>query len=265
MDGSEKMMQVAKEAAKEAGGYIVERMGNIKEISYKSGITDLVTDVDKKSEAMIVKKIKEAFPSHSLLAEEGGKSGSGGDDEPTWVIDPLDGTVNYAHSFPFFCVSIGVMFEGRGRIGVVYDPIRKEMFSAERSKGAFLNEKKITVSATSEVQSSLIGTGFAYSLEKRKVNLALFEKIIAKAQAVRRPGAAALDLCYVAAGRLDGFWELNLSPWDTAAGHLIVTEAGGRVSMSDSSDYDIFKESILATNGKIHDEMSMILSDDTKK
>ncbi len=259
MDGSERMMKVAKDAALEAGGYIFERMGKIKEISHKSGITDLVTDVDKASEAIIVKKIKEAFPSHSLLAEESGKSGSEGDG-PKWIIDPLDGTVNYAHAFPFFCVSIGVIYEGVGRIGVVYDPVRKEMFSAEISKGSFLNEKKISVTGTAEVQNSLIGTGFAYSLEKRISNLELFEKMIAKAQAVRRPGAAALDLCYVAAGRLDGFWELSLSPWDTAAGHLIVTEAGGRVSMLDLACYDIFKENILATNGKIHDEMSTILT-----
>lgn len=254
-----KIMKVAKAAAKEAGSYIFEHIGKIKELSFKSSVNDPVTDVDKASEAMIVKKIKEAFPDHSILAEESGKSGSGRD-VPVWVIDPLDGTVNYAHSFPFFCVSIGVLYEGTAHVGVVYDPVRKEMFSAERSKGAFLNGKSLWVTETSLVQRSLVATGFAYSPEKREANLKLFEKMLAKAQAVRRPGAAALDLCYVAAGRLDGFWELNLSPWDTAAGHLIVTEAGGRVSMIDCTEYDVFQKNILATNSKIHNEMSEILS-----
>ena len=254
-----KMMKIAKEAAREAGSYIFDHLGKIKEVSYKSGINDLVTDVDKASEAMIIKKIKIWFPGHSFLAEESGKS-SRGESEIIWVIDPLDGTVNYSHGFPFFCVSIGLMMEGEIKLGVVYDPVRKEMFSAEKMKGAFLNDDRMKVTETDKLESSLIATGFAYSAEKRQANLELFERIISRAQAVRRPGAAALDLCYVASGRLDGFWELNLSPWDTAAGQLIVTEAGGKVSMMDGSCYDIYKKDILATNGKIHDEMSAILS-----
>jgi myo-inositol-1(or 4)-monophosphatase len=259
MKGSEKIMVTAKTAAMEAGKYIFEHLGKIKEITSKSGDNDLVTDVDKSSEAIIVKTIKDAFPLHSILAEESGKSGPGGSGI-AWIIDPLDGTVNYAHTFPFFCVSIGVMAGDRVEVGVVYDPVRKEMFSAERSAGAFLNDTKIQVTGVDKVKRSLIATGFAYSPEKRSVNMELFERVIAKAQALRRPGAAALDLCYVAAGRVDGFWELGLSPWDTAAGHLIVTEAGGKVSMMDNSAYDIFKENILATNGIIHDEMSELLS-----
>ncbi|MFA6637063.1 MAG: inositol monophosphatase family protein [Candidatus Omnitrophota bacterium] len=256
---TEKVTEVAISAAKEAGEYILGHMGKIKKISHKSGINDLVTDVDKSSEEMIVKRIKETFPDHSILAEEGGKSGSEKSGF-TWVIDPLDGTVNYAHGFPFFCVSIGFAVEGEIKAGVVYDPVRDEMFSAESLKGAFLNDGKISVTGTDKVQRALIATGFPYLTENREANLELFRRIISKAQAIRRPGAAALDLCYVAAGRLDGFWELNLSPWDTAAGHLIVKEAGGKVSMTDNSPYDIFKKNILATNGHIHEEMVSILS-----
>jgi myo-inositol-1(or 4)-monophosphatase len=259
----EELMRVARQAAKEAGQYVLGRLGKIREISYKSGITDLVTDVDRASENIIVGKIRGSFPDHSVLAEEGGESGAS-HGSYTWVIDPLDGTVNYAHGFPFFCVSIGVIAEGVGQIGVVYDPVAGEMFSAARSEGAFLNDKKISVSGISDVKSALVGTGFAYSVDKRIENLAFFERVIERAQAVRRPGAAALDLCYVASGRLDGFWEMNLSPWDTAAGHLIVAEAGGKVSMMDLREYDIFKKSILATNGKIHEELSGIFSSATQ-
>ncbi|HPN72675.1 MAG TPA: inositol monophosphatase family protein [Candidatus Omnitrophota bacterium] len=260
MECTGEMMRTALRAAEEAGSYIFERIGKVREISFKSWINDLVTDVDKASEAIIVGRIKKAFPDHSILAEESGKTGAGGD-TPVWVIDPLDGTVNYAHTFPFFCVSIALVTQGVSMLGVVYDPVRKEMFSAERKKGAMLNGAKIEVSPAPDVQSSLVATGFAYSPEKRKANMELFSRMISRAQAVRRPGAAALDLCYVAAGRLDGFWELNLSPWDTAAGYLIVEESGGRVSVLDGSTYDIFKSNILATNGKIHKEMSEILSE----
>ncbi len=258
MNETEKMMKLALEAAREAGEYIADHLGKIKEMSYKTGINDPVTDVDKSAEAIITGKIHRAFPEHSVLAEEGGSRDEDGSDV-TWIIDPLDGTVNYAHTFPFFCVSIGVKRTEEMVLGVVYDPVRDEMFHAILGGGAFLNGESIFVSSASEVKSSLVATGFAYDAEKKEANTGLFVKMIPKARGVRRPGAAALDLCYVAAGRLDGFWELNLSPWDTAAGQLLVTEAGGRVSTINGSKYDVFKNDILATNGRIHNEMSSIL------
>jgi myo-inositol-1(or 4)-monophosphatase len=258
MRDMEKMMSLAREVAVEAGKYILAHSGKIKEISYKEGVNNLVTDVDKASEAMIIGRIRQAFPGHSVLAEESGEHSAG--KEVMWVIDPLDGTVNYAHTFPFFCVSIGVMIDGTAKLGVVYDPVRDELFSAEQGSGAFLNGKAIKVSTAELLNDSLVATGFAYSLEGKASNMELFTRIMGKAQALRRAGSAALDLCYVACGRMDGFWELNLAPWDTAAGYLIASEAGGKVSTLDGGIYDIYKKDLLATNGRIHAEMSKILS-----
>lgn len=251
-------LTTAKRAAVDAGKYILDRMGKIEEVTYKDGPNNFVTDVDKASEKIIIDTIRQVFPGHSILAEESGEQQS--DDEIKWVIDPIDGTVNYAHSFPFFCVSIGVMRNGAVEVGVVYEPVRGELFSAVKGSGALLNGEEIKVSEVSSVRDALVGTGFAYSVEGRLSNMQLFGKMSGKAQGLRRAGAAALDLCYVACGRMDGFWEMNLSPWDTAAGHLMVSEAGGKVSTLDGREYDIYSRDILATNGSVHSELADILN-----
>ncbi|MFH1395161.1 MAG: inositol monophosphatase family protein [Candidatus Omnitrophota bacterium] len=247
------MKEVAVLAAKQAGKYAFGRIDNIMEVNHKKGENNLVTDVDKKCEEMILDAIKSKFPGHSILAEETGEHSPGG--EITWVVDPLDGTTNYAHGFPVFCVSIGIVVGDAVKIGVVYDATRDELFTAVSGQGAFLNDKTISVSSTDCVKNSLLATGFAYDLEGKILNIDYFRVALNKAQAVRRAGSAAIDLCYVACGRFDGFWEFGLSPWDTAAAHLIVSEAGGMVSTIDRKKYSIFKKEITATNGKIHDEL----------
>lgn len=247
-------METAVEAAKEAGSYASGRIGKLKEISHKDGVNNLVTDVDKTSEKMIIGRIKNKFPDHSVLAEESGEHASGG--EVKWIIDPLDGTINYAHGFPIYCVSIAVSIKESVAVGVVYDPSRDELFSAEEGKGAFLNGTKISVSKRPLLKESLIATGFAYSTEGRIANIDYFKKMLEKAQAVRRAGSAALDLSYVACGRLDGFWEMGLCPWDTAAAQLILKEAGGKISKFNGGEWGIYDKEVIASNGLIHEELS---------
>lgn len=249
--------RVAITAAREAGEYAREHLGRIKEIGHKTGANDLVTDVDKASEKMIIDRIKHSFPDHSILAEESGADQSGG--PVRWIIDPLDGTVNYAHGFPVFCVSIGIEVDGIVVAGAVYDPMRNEMFTAEKDKGAFLDGEPINVSSVENVAEALVITGFAYSAEGKRANIDYFRAMIENAQAVRRIGSAALDLCYVACGRCDGFWELGLKPWDTAAGQLIVKEAGGSVTDLSGQGFMVDRDEILATNGRIHSEMLQFL------
>lgn len=248
---------LAVSVAQKAGKYALKRMGNLKEITHKEGLNNIVTDVDKKCEKMIIEEINKNFPKHSILAEETGEYESDGIFK--WVIDPIDGTTNYAHSFPFFCVSIGVIFEDVVRIAVVYDPSRDELFSAVECSGAFLNKKRVSVSKQKKVRDSLIATGFAYDIDRRIADMNFFKIMLEKAQAVRRAGSAAIDLCYVGCGRFDGFWEFNLNPWDTAAGQLIVKEAGGMVTALNGGRFDIFQKEIIATNGLIHDEMLRVL------
>lgn len=257
MENLEKIKRVAVCAAQKAGKYILKRSATPKDISFKSNLNNLVTDVDKASEAIIIGEINKHFPDHSILAEESGeKSSSSG---VKWVIDPIDGTTNYAHNFPFYCVSIGIMAGGTVKIGVVYDPTRQELFTAEASKGAYLNGKKISVSQRKTVQESLFATGFSYTFDERMANVERFKTMLANAQALRRAGSAALDLCYVACGRFDGYWERGLSPWDSAAGQLIVKEAGGFVTKFHGEDYDIFSREILAANPYVHAEMMRLL------
>jgi len=253
MEELAKIKEVAVSVAQEAGNYARQRMGHLKQVSQKSGRTDLVTDVDKKCEEIIIDRIKKDFPAHSILAEESGEHSR--EAAHKWVIDPLDGTTNYAHSFPVFCVSIGVMLNDKVKLGVVYDPSREELFMAEDGKGAFLNGKKIKVSGTKALQDSLVVTGFAYNIQGKIANVEYFKKMLEITQAIRRLGSAALDLCYVACGRFDGFWEFGLNPWDMAAGQLVVKEAGGIVTTMRGGPFDIFKKDITATNGIIHDEM----------
>jgi myo-inositol-1(or 4)-monophosphatase len=222
---------------------------------------NLVTNADQQAEALIVKKIRAAYPDHLIVAEEGrGAAAAEPCRTPIWFVDPLDGTTNYAHGFPFYCVSIGVEIDGRVVVGVVYDPVRRELYSAIRGKGAVCNGRRLRVSATEKLEQSLLVTGFAYDVRtSRRNNFGHFHQFSLRCRGVRRTGSAALDLCYVADGRLDGFWELNLWPWDTAAGSLIVEEAGGRMSNFSGTSYEIRVGELVASNGTIHDEMVAVL------
>jgi myo-inositol-1(or 4)-monophosphatase len=244
--------KIAVEAALESGRFIKRSVGRIKQISFKGRI-NLVTDVDKKAEGIVIRKILSAFPDHSILSEE--SLPREGASEFKWIIDPLDGTTNFAHSFPFFAVSIGLEKKGGLVLGVVYDPIRNELFYAERKKGAYLNGSPIHVSRTAKLKDALVATGFAYGLKKIGDNIDNFKKMLMLTRAVRRPGSAALDFCYTACGRIDGFWELYLHPWDCAAGALIIKEAGGMITKMDGSEYSHYDKEVLATNGIIHKKM----------
>lgn len=248
--------RVAIEAALKSGRFIKGSVGKTYNISYK-GRDNLVTDIDKKSEHMIIDRISSAFPEHSILSEESSpRSGAG---PYKWIIDPLDGTTNFAHAFPFFAVSIGLERSGKIEMGVVYDPMRDELFYAESGKGAYLNGKKIHVSRTKRLTDSFLATGFPYGRRRKGDNVKYFRKFLVRSLAVRRAGSASLDLSYVACGRFDGFWEMGLHPWDSAAGMIIIEEAGGSVTTFAGSDYTPYHNKILATNGNIHEEMVMFL------
>jgi len=257
MNEVEHYLNVAKEVSKEAGYFLKKNFENKKRIEYK-GDVNLVTSYDKLSQDLIYKKLKSYFPHHSFLAEENLEHA--GEEEFRWIIDPLDGTTNYAHGYPIFCVSVALEYRGKVILGVVYNPMLDELFWGIENKGAFLNSKKIKVSSTKELDKSLLATGFPYDLrESKNNNINHFNNFVLKAQAVRRCGSAALDLCYVACGRLDGFWELKLFPWDIAAGMLIVKEAGGKLSDFKNNEIDIYTKEIVASNGLIHSQMVKIL------
>ena len=249
--------QAAIEIAREAGALQIDKLKTKRTIEYK-GKFNIVTEVDKACEKLITDYIKDKFPSHDILAEEGSDVDTKSD--WLWVVDPLDGTVNYAHAYPLFAVSIALLHKGRPVVGVVYEPNRDELFVAEKGGGALLNDKPIRVSPIKEVYSSLISTGFAYNVaDVEQNNVEQFSRFVKKCHAIRRDGVASTDLCYIACGRFDGFWELFLKPWDIAAAVLIVEEAGGQVSMFDGSPLDIFGDEIVASNGMIHKEMLEIL------
>lgn len=251
------LKECAIEIAREAGIFLKDKLNSVHTIDYKGEI-NLVTEVDKISEEMITSKINALFPDHDILAEEFTDIDRGSDFR--WIIDPLDGTTNYAHGYPFFCVSIALERLNTMTVGIVYDPMLDEMFVAEKGKGAFLNDREIHVSNTRGIIKSLLATGFPYDIrEDSHNNLNYFNEMILKAQAIRRAGSAALDLAYVAAGRFDGFWELKLNPWDIAAGWLLVEEAGGIVTDMGGNDYHLESSSILASNGRIHKEMMDVL------
>jgi myo-inositol-1(or 4)-monophosphatase len=249
-------LSTALSAAEEAGAILSRRFGKARIVRYKDPI-NLVTQADRESERTIVRRLRKAFPTYGILAEEGTVIKA----DTRWVIDPLDGTTNYAHGYPVFCVSIALEREGEIVLGVVYDPIRKEMFSSERGKEAFLNCNKMRASRIRSLGRALLVTGFAYDVHtSRNNNLDHFANFILHSQAVRRDGSAALDLAYLAAGRFDGFWELKLHAWDTAAGSLLVREAGGRVTDFRGRLFSIYGQETLASNGLIHKAMQGIIA-----
>ena len=251
-------LTVAISAARLAGKIQCERINRIGEITYKSQI-DPVTEVDTLCEQEIIREIKKSFPDHDVLAEESGESIKVGG-KNKWIIDPLDGTVNYAHGYPCYCVSIALEYDGNIVLGVIYNPVLDEMFAAEKDRGATLNGEPITVSTVANLKESLLVTGFAYDVSSStNDNLSHFGNFIKECQAVRRPGSAALDLVYTAMGRFEGFWELKLKSWDMAAGQLILKEAGGKVTRFDGSPFNIYDDEILASNGLVHQAMIEVL------
>ena len=244
--------------ARKAGKMLRKNINTSAEIRFK-GVVDLVTDFDNQAQRIIFDHLSGCFPDHDFMGEEGLSQDKGR--EFRWIIDPLDGTTNYAHGFPIFCVSIALEREDKVVLGVVYDPMRDEMFSAVLGEGALLDGNELHVSAVDDLNMSLVATGFPYDIRESEVNnIDHFNHFLVRVQAIRRCGSAAMDLCYIACGRFDGFWELKLHPWDVAAGALIVQEAGGRITDFLNHEYSIFGSEILATNGLIHDQMLEVLS-----
>ena len=243
--------------AREAGALLMQHFNEHLKIEYK-GDADLVTAADRASEVLIRERIRQQWPAHDVLGEEQGLSDQGSDYR--WYIDPLDGTTNFAHGFPVFCVSMGLERRSSEQMAeriaaVIYDPTRNELFSAEKGRGAHLNGKPIRVSKTATLKESLLATGFPSHKRHKNPNIYFYHQITLHSHGVRRAGSAALDLCNVAAGRFDGFWEFNLNPWDTAAGVLIVQEAGGKVTRFDGSPFELNSRETVASNGLIHDSL----------
>jgi len=254
------MLNFAIQTARDAGRILNERFGRRIEVSNKGEI-DLVTEADLAAERFIVERIKSYYPRHAILAEEADASGvlHEGQSGLKWIIDPLDGTTNYAHGYPCFCVSIALERDGVVELGVIYDPTRDETFAAERGEGATLNGRRVRVSDVEDLNRAMLCTGFPYNVREMDDFARHFYNFIMHAQAVRRDGSAALDLAYVACGRFDGFWEEGLRPWDVAAGVLMVEEAGGRVSYYDGSPFNIYTPPILASNGLVHEAMMRVI------
>jgi myo-inositol-1(or 4)-monophosphatase len=256
------LLNFAIQTARDAGRILIARLGRAL-VSYKGDI-DLVTEADVAAEKLIIERIRSYYPRHTILAEESGATAAvspvSGDPEWRWIIDPLDGTTNYAHGYPFFAVSIALERAHRLELGVIYDPSRDEMFAAERGQGATLNDRQIRVSAVDNLNNAMLCTGFPYDVRTRPDFARDFANFTMRAQAVRRDGSAALDLAYVACGRFDGFWEDGLNPWDVAAGVLLIEEAGGLVTDFAGGRLDIYTPKVIASNGVIHDDMRAILA-----
>jgi myo-inositol-1(or 4)-monophosphatase len=251
---------VAVDAARAAGRLLRDELSGARRIAYKGTPTNLVTEMDQRAEALILERLRGAFPDDGILAEELGAAA--GRSERRWLVDPLDGTTNYAHGLPIFGVSIALETARRLMLGVVYDPSRDEMFVGERGGGATLNDAPIKVSAAPSLGASLLVTGFPYNIrETRDTNLPEYAAFSLRARAVRRLGSAAIDLAYVACGRFDAYWELRLGAWDVAAGAVLVEEAGGRVTGIDGRALDVDAPTLLATNGLVHDEMLRALTE----
>lgn len=255
---TERQRNLIREVAIKAGELLMEYYKEDLSM-YLKGDINPVTIADTESEKLIIGEIKKAFPHHSILAEETG--GEKQESEWLWVIDPLDGTTNYAHHYPSFCVSIALLKKCKPIMGVIYHPLLNEFFYAERGNGAYLNDRPIKVSNVDKLDKAFLTTGFAYDVhETEDDNVDNFRAFLKRSMAIRRGGSAALDLAYTACGRFDGFWEMRLHPWDTAAGILMVEEAGGRVTTFNGGDFDIYKKEILATNGLIHNDMIDVLT-----
>ncbi len=252
------VLQEIEELITSTGDFIHKLSNRKKRISFK-GAVDLVTQFDKISQRRIVNSLKKKFPAFGILSEEDYHHQK--ENQTRWILDPLDGTTNFAHNLPIWSISIALEFEGEIVLGVVYDPTRKELFSAIKKKGAYLNGRRIKVSRTKDLRKSLLVTGFPYDIRTSKENnIKNFARFCLSAQAVRRLGSAALDLCYTACGRFDGYWELKLSPWDQAAGYLILKEAGGRITDFKGNPFSIYGREVLGTNGLIHNQMIEILN-----
>ncbi len=253
-------LATAVEAVVRAGATQLEKFGGEFRVD-KKGAIDLVTEVDVEVERMFRAMVAERFPEHQVLAEEMGGQATV-PPGPCWVFDPIDGTTNFTHGLPIFCASLALEINGVAEVAAIYDPNRRELFTAERGGGAYLNGKPLHVSSTDQMVDAMLVTGFPYDVHSRIEEIVgLFAQFVGRARAVRRLGSAAIDLCYVAAGRLDGFWERDLKPWDIAAGALIVAEAGGRITNMDGRPFASRGRDVLATNGGLHDEMLRVIAD----
>jgi myo-inositol-1(or 4)-monophosphatase len=248
------MITIAVKAARRAGRIINKAADNLDVLTVRhKSLNDLVSEVDRASEAAVIETLKDAYPEHAILAEE---SGAAGESEYLWVIDPLDGTTNYLHGFPQYCVSIALLHKGVITHGVIYDPVRNDLYTASRGRGAFLNDRRLRVSRRAKLIDALVGTGFPFRMFAHlDAYMAMLKEFMTKTAGVRRPGSAALDLAAVAAGRMDGFWEIGLSPWDMAAGVLMITEAGGLVGDLEGNDTYLKSGNIVAGNPKIFVQM----------
>lgn len=252
------MLNFAIQTAREAGQILLEKFGRKINISLKGDI-NLVTEADLASEKLIIERIKSYYPKHSILAEESGNAVVSGDSSWKWIIDPLDGTTNFAHGYPCFCVTLALEHEGKIVLGVTFDPTRNELFATERGQGATLNNKPIRVSETEKLGDALLVTGFPYNFKQKDNFARSLTNFLLQSRGVRRDGSAAIDMAYVACGRFDGFWEEGLNPWDVAAGVLMIEEAGGRISYYDGSPFSVYAPPICASNGLIHEEMLQVL------
>ncbi len=255
------IVNIGVRAARRAGTHILRGLNRLESLEVAAkGRNDFVTEIDRSAEADIIETIRRAYPDHAVLAEESGAS-AGSHDEFVWIIDPLDGTTNYLHGFPQFCISIGVQYRGRMEHAVIYDPMRQELFTATRGGGAQLDDKRIRVSKSRGIEAALVSTGFPYRANTRWLDeyLAMMKAVALATAGIRRPGSAALDLAWVAAGRTDAYWELGLSPWDTAAGWLLVTEAGGRVGTLTGGDYALGGD-IVAGSPKAYEGLLELLA-----
>ncbi len=259
MENLEQLLEVAKESALIGGKILKEGYGTIFKISNKEGKNNLVTEYDFKSEKAIKENIYGKFPDHEVLAEESGLNEC--KSEYRWIIDPLDGTVNFAHNIPIFSVSIALEYKKEIILGVIYHPLLDELFYASKGAGAFLNGTPLKVSTNGDIDNAILVTGFPYNIDENPLNaLETFTSLVKRGLPVRRLGSAALDLAYTAAGRFDSFWEAELKPWDVAAGYIIVEEAGGKVTDYKGQDYSVYGNTILASNGAIHQSISEVVS-----
>ena len=259
------LLNVAVMAARRAGSTLIRKMVNLDKLKVEQkGHNDYVSDADRAAEKAVIHCILKHYPDHAILAEE---SGAQGESDTIWIIDPLDGTTNYLHGFPVFAVSIGVQIKGRMEHAVVYDPLRQELFTATRGQGAHLENRRIRVSGQKQLERALVGTGFPFRQADKEIDpyLRMIGKVIRNTSGVRRPGAAALDLAYVAAGRLDAFWETGLAPWDLAAGSLLIREAGGIISGIDGSENFLDTGHVLSGTPKIYAALAKLCASDIKK